>query len=112
MSRSTRALVAVLGLALAVAPAVAAKGGKNPLPPAGCSVSAGVVRATGLPTDQVVNFLLTSSSGTTGWVLGFTTDGTWSVNVPAPAGPTTYQFVGKTSGPGGSRYDVFASCSA
>ena len=46
-----------------------------------------------------------------GWVLGFTDDGTWTVYVPARAGATTYEFVSRTWGPDGSKYDVFASCS-
>jgi hypothetical protein len=78
---------------------------------ASCTVSGGVVQASGLPTDQVINFMVTTSSGTTGWVLGFTPDGTWSVNVVVASGPTTYEFVSRTFGPDGSKYNVFASCS-
>ena len=70
-----------------------------------------MVDAVGLPTDQVVNFLISDSAGTTGWVLGYTSDGTWSVAVPAASGPTTYQFVSRTSGPNGSKHTVFAACS-
>jgi hypothetical protein len=70
------------------------------------------VQATGLPTDQVINFMVTDSSGTNGWVLGYTPDGTWSVNVAMPTGQTTYEFVSRTYGPNGSKYTVFADCSA
>jgi hypothetical protein len=115
MSRRTNILAVFLGLALAAAPvSLAAKGGgKNaPAPSATCVAAGGVVQATGLPTDQVVNFLVTDATGTTGWVLGFTPDGTWSVNVKAPTGPTTYQFVSRIFRADGSKYTVFAGCSA
>ena len=111
-------VAAALAVALAL-PLTALAGGKHGpggAATAGCTVSStamgGVVQANGLPTDQVINFMVTTSSGTTGWVLGFTPDGTWSVNVAAPASSTTYQFVSRTSGPNGSKYTVFASCSA
>jgi len=115
MPRRTMLFVPFLGLTLAVAPAgLAAKGGgKDPVATApACTAAGTVVQASGLPTDQVINFLVTDSTGTTGWVLGLTPDGTWSVNVKAPAGPTTYQFVSRLSGPDGRRYTVFAGCSA
>src|SRR4051812_31027903 len=60
---------------------------------AACSVAGTVVSATGLPTDQVINFMVTDNAGTHGWVLGFTHDGVWTVDVPAANGPTSYQFV-------------------
>ena len=106
------ALVLVL-VAVSAAPALAGKGGNGShasTAAASCVVADGVVRASGLPTDEVVNFMLTSSSGTTGWVLGYTWDGTFSVRVPATSTPTTYAFVSRTWGPGGSRYTVFAAC--
>ena len=56
--------------------------------------------------------MVTNSSGTVGWVLGFTDDGTWNVDVPAPGAATTYAFVSRTWGPNGSKYSVFASCSS
>jgi hypothetical protein len=108
----------VAALAFAVSPALADRGGNgggnghgNNSDPAqaSCSVSGDVVSATGLPTDQVINFMVTDASGTSGWVLGMS-DGTWSVSVPAQNGPTTYEFVSRTWGPNGSKYDVFASC--
>lgn len=111
----------VVALALA-APAFSGKdgngngnGGGNgnaTTPPSGsCTVGENSVTGTGLPTDQVINFMLTDSSGTRGWVLGFTPDGSWWVPVDQPSGPTTYEFVSRTFGPGGSKYNVFASCS-
>jgi hypothetical protein len=110
--------VAAALVAILVLPVTAFAGGKHGssgASTAGCTVSnttlGGVVQATGLPTDQVINFMVTDTSGTTGWVLGFTPDGTWSVNVAAATGPTTYQFVSRTYGPDGSKYTVFANCS-
>jgi hypothetical protein len=109
----------VAALAFAVSPALAGKGGNGnghgsdagPAP-ASCSVSGSVVSATGLPTDQVINFMVNDASGSWGWVLGFTDDGTWTVYVPAPNGPTMYEFASRTWGPNGSKYEVFATCSA
>jgi hypothetical protein len=109
--RAVIALV-ILSFALAAAPALAGRGGNTSTPAASCAASGNVVHAQGLPTDQAINFMVTTATGTTGWVLGFTPDGTWSVTVAAPTGPTTYQFVSKTWGPNGSKYTVFASCSA
>lgn len=105
-------IIVALGLAIA-APALAARHGKNaPDQSASCSVAGTAVNATGLPAGQLINFLITDSSGTYGWVLGYTDTGTWSVSVPPQDGTTTYQFVSKTWGPNGSKYDVFASCSS
>jgi hypothetical protein len=101
----------VIVIATPVTALAAGKHGPNAAPAAGCTVSGTTVGATGLPTDQVINFMVTTSSGTTGWVLGFTPDGTWSVSVPAQTGPTTYEFASRTYGPDGSKYNVFASCS-
>ena len=110
MSRRTT-LIVFLSLALIAAPAFAGKGRNTPTA-GSCKVAGNVVQASGLPTDQLVNFMVTTADGTTGWVLGFTPDGTWSVNVATPTEPTTYQFVSKTWGPDGSKYTVFASCTA
>ncbi|MDQ1447655.1 MAG: hypothetical protein QOC79_626, partial [Actinomycetota bacterium] len=85
---------AVLGISIPVAGARPRAGAS----PASCAVSGSVVAASGLPTDQVVNFMVNDSAGTWGWVLGYTTDGTWSVSVRAQNGPTTYQFVSRTWG--------------
>ena len=106
--------LAILGLALAAASTALAgrgSGGKTSPVPASCTASGGLVQAKGLPTDQVINFMVASASGNTGWVLGFTPDGTWSVYTPTTSG-TTFQFVSKTWGSGGTKYDVFASCAA
>jgi hypothetical protein len=111
--RKTTVLIAILSLAIGVAPAFAGKGHGNATaadPP--CSVSGSTVTANSLPTDQVINFMISDAGGTTGWVLGFTSDGSWSVNVPARNGTTTYEFASRTWGPGGSKYSVFSSCSA
>jgi hypothetical protein len=114
VSTKTFAIAAAV-LAVVAVPATAVAGGKhggNSAAAGGCTVSGRVVSVTGLPTDQVVNFMVTTAAGTTGWVLGFTPDGTWSVDVPAADGATTYEFVSRTFGPAGSKYSVFASCSA
>ena len=122
-------IIAVLALAIA-APAIAGKGGTgngnggngggsgggggggNVTAPTGsCTVNGDVVNATGLPNGEVINFMVTDASGSWGWVLGYTDDGTWSVAVPAQNGSTTYEFVSKTWGPNGTKYAVFASCS-
>ena len=79
-----------------------------------CSYANGVVSATGLPTDQVINFFETNNStGTqTGHVLGFTTDGVWTVSVTPPTASTTYDFTSRTWGKNGSRFNIFAECSS
>ena len=116
-------IIAVVALAVA-APAIANKGGNgngggnsgnggggNVTPSGSCTVSGSVVSATGLSTDELVNFMVNDAGGSWGWVLGYTDDGTLSVAVPAPNGSTTYEFVSRTWGPNGSKYTVFASCS-
>lgn len=109
MYRRKMVALAALGVMLGVTPAFA-KGPKVNDPP--CSVSDGMVSASGLPTDQVINFMMSDASGSSAWVLGFTHDGSWSVQVPARNGATTYLFVSRMSGQGGSKYAVFSSCSA
>ncbi len=110
------ALVILLGasLFLAATPALAGKGGShaNGSASASCTASGNLVQATGLPTDQVINFMISDASGTSGWVLGFTSDGTWSVNVPSASGPRTFEFASRTWGPNGAKYTAFATCSA
>jgi len=114
-------IIAVVALAIA-APAIADKGGHGhggggggggdpTAPGSSCSVSGNVVTGTGLPTDQLLNFMVTDSSGTWGWVLGYTDTGTLAVTVPSANGPTTYEFGSKTWGPNGTKYTVFANCS-
>jgi len=111
MDRRRHIAIALLALCLAVAagPAVA-KNPHSPVAGASCTASGTMVIAAGLPTNELINFQVSDASGTTGWVLGYTPDGTWNVSVPAPNGPTTYQFVSKTWGPDGSKYTVFTSC--
>jgi hypothetical protein len=103
--------LAIVAAVVVVAPTLAAKGGnKRGDPP--CTISGSTVSASGLPTDQVINFMISDNSGTSGWVLGYTSDGNWSVSVPAANGATTYEFASRTWGPNGSKYTTFASCSA
>lgn len=72
----------------------------------------GVVSASGLPTDTVINFFMkdNSTGNQTGWVLGITHDATWQVNVPAPTHSTTYDFTSKTYGKNGAKYNIYAEC--
>jgi hypothetical protein len=109
--RKVIALLAIMSLSVA-APAFAAKGGNRALSDPPCSVANNLVQASGLPTDQVINFMITDASGTTRWVLGDTPDGTWKVDVPSPNGPTNYQFFSRAWGNDGSHYTVFSSCTA
>ena len=111
MRRFLFAIVIVVALSAPAQLASAARKGATTTG-ASCTVDGTVVRAVGLPTTEVVNFLVTDASGTTGWVLGFTSDGKWSVSVPVTTVATTYQFIGRTFGPNGSKYNVFATCRA
>ena len=92
--------------------AAAAAPGQDAKQPAVCTVSGDVVTATGLPTDELVNLMVSDAAGTHGWVLGYTWDGTWSMTVPARSSWTKYEFASRTYGRSGSKYRVFASCSA
>jgi hypothetical protein len=116
MHQRTRTLRLTAAAAIAAvgigAPAFAAPRAHNAATSGGCALSGSVVSATGLPTDQVINFMISDASGTDGWVLGTSGDGTWNVSVPAPDGATTYAFTSRTWGSNGSKYTVFASCSA
>ena len=116
-------LIASLTFGLIAGTTLAAKGGNgggngnggNPHAASvagSCSVDGTTVSGTGLPTDEVLNFMVTDASGTWGWVLGFSGDGRWTESVPPRSGPTTYEFVSRTWGPHGSHYNVFASCSS
>lgn len=109
-------IIALIVLTLIVGPALAAKGGNGGKPEQAtastCVVDGNVVRSTSLPTDEIVNFMVTDQSGTTGWALGFTLEGWWNVSVPDRNGPTTYEFVSRTSGNNGTKYTVFDSCTA
>ena len=75
-------------------------------------VNGNVVTAAGLPTDQVINFMVTEDGHTWGWALGFAGDEAWGITVPARTGQTTYEFASRTWGKSGANYTVFASCSA
>jgi hypothetical protein len=119
IARFPRTLRLLPGLALAFSAVVSgpslAFAALQPKPSAitaSCTVSGTVVNGVCLPTGQVINFMVTDSSGTTGSVLGDTTDGAWSVSVPAAIVPTMYQFVSRTWGPNGTKYTVFASCTS
>jgi hypothetical protein len=115
MNKKIALIVLSIGVLVFAAPsALADKGGGkgNVQASSSCSAAGGTVQATGLPTDQVINFMITDSRGTTGWVLGYTWDGTFTVSVPAANGPTTYEFASRTWGSNGSKYATFASCSA
>jgi hypothetical protein len=71
-----------------------------------------VVEASDLATDTVLNFFVTDAGGKNGRVLGITWSGTWSVTVPDRTSPTTYEFASTTFGKNGSKYRVYASCTA
>ena len=113
----TLAFAAVVALLTVLAVASAASAGtraRTAAKAAGCTVSGNVVAATGLPEGVVLNFMVSDAAGTSGWGLGYTFDGTgeWSVTVPDRTGPTTYEFASTTFGKDGSKYYVYASCSA
>jgi hypothetical protein len=108
------ALITLLMFGLIVGTTLAAKGGNGGNPnreAATCQVDGDVVSTAGLPTYEVINFMVTDAGGTTGWVLGTTWEGWWTLTVPARSGPTTYEFVSRTYGPNGSKYTVYSSCS-
>ena len=93
---------------------LAARGGNGGNPNrvvATCQIDGNVVSTTGLPTDEVINFMVTQGGETSGWVLGITWEGDWTLTVPERTGPTTYEFVSRTYGPHGTKYSVFSSCS-
>jgi hypothetical protein len=109
------ALAAVVAVLVSLSVASVASAGtrsRTAVGTASCTVSGNVVEATGLPTDAVLNFMVSDADGTYGWGLGYTWDGTWSVTVPDRTGPTTYQFASTTFGKNGSKYWVYTSCSA
>jgi hypothetical protein len=113
MRRKVIALLCAAVVCLAVALPLAFAGSRSHAAAGSgdCTVSGNTVEAWGLPTDAVVNFFVTDGNGKDGWVLGFT-GGTWSLSVPDRTGPTTYEFASSTFGKNGSKYWVYASCSA
>lgn len=72
----------------------------------------GLLTATGLPTDQVINLLVHRSGGTLAYsvVLGYTTDGAWTAWVPPAYRWPGFvaDFTGRTSGKDGTKYHVYA----
>ena len=54
--------------------------------------------------------MVTSETETWGWVLGVTDTGTMTVKVPDRSGPTSYEFVSRTYGRDGRKYETFATC--
>jgi hypothetical protein len=120
MNRRIVAMVLVAGLAATAAvPAFAGKGGNgkgngngNVVAAASCTIDGNVVTGSGLPVWELLNFMVKDASGSIGWVLGYTDTGSLAVTVPARSGATTYEFVSRTWGPEGSRYTVYATCSA
>jgi hypothetical protein len=114
MGRKTIALLFAVALCLAAVLPVASARSRphgNLSTAASCSVEGNVVTATGLPVDVLLNFIVSDDNGGWGQVLGFS-DGTWSVSVPDRSGPTTYKFTSVTWGKDGSKFDVYAQCSA
>jgi hypothetical protein len=113
---SEAALIILLTFGLIVGTAFAAKGGNgggNPHRSVSiCQIDGNTVIGTGLPTDEVLNFMVTEGASTWGWALGFAGDsGTWDVPVPDRSGSTRYEFASRTYGPNGEKYEVFATCS-
>jgi hypothetical protein len=114
MGRKTIALLFAAALCLTVVLPLASAGNRRPQAAAStgaCSVDGNVVNATGLPVDVLLNFIVSDANGGWGRVLGFS-DGTWSVSVPDRTGPTTYKFTSVTWGKDGSKFVVYAQCSA
>ena len=100
----------IAGTALAAPGNGKGRGSATHTSPGSCEVADQVVSATGLPTDEVIKFMVTDGNGTVAWVLGMTPDGTRTVTVPTRIGPTTYEFVSRTYGNNGSKYRTFAAC--
>lgn len=108
------ALITLLIFGLIAGTTLAARGGNGGNPNRGvaaCQVDGNIVSTTGLPTYEVINFMVTDPSGTSGWVLGITWEGSWTLSVPDRSGATTYEFVSRTYGPNGAKYEVFSTCS-
>ena len=116
MGRKTIALLFAVAFSLAVVLPLASAGTRHhgagsASVAGGCTVDGNVVSASGLPTGVLLNLIVADANG--GWnrALGFS-DGTWSVDVPDRSGPTTYKFTSVTWGNNGSKYYVYAQCSA
>ena len=113
MGRTTNALLCAAAVSLVVALPLAYAGNRTHAAAGagGCTVSGNTVEGWGLPTDAVVNFFFTDADGKYSWALGYT-ESSFSVTVPDRDGPTTYEFASTTFGKNGSKYWVYASCSA
>jgi hypothetical protein len=103
-------LALLLGVATAAVAAPPEGKGKNALMLSGsCWVDGTVVHATGLPSDEVINFWITNpDGGHDGWVLGHSS--WWNVSVPERTGSTLYQFISRQMGKEGKQFTVFAEC--
>ena len=75
-----------------------------------CAVDGTTVHGWNLPNWELMNFMVTDTSGTSGWVIGMTDSGERWVTVPVAGGPTRYEFSGRTYGRNGLKYEVYASC--
>lgn len=109
------ALITLLMFGLIAGTTLAARGGSGKGPankePAGsCQVDGTTVHGWNLPVWELMNFMVTDASGTAGWVIGFTDTGERWIDVPAPSGPTRYEFAGRTQTADGTKYEVYASC--
>ena len=91
---------------------LAAPGGNGKVVTGACAVDGTTVHGWSLPDWELMNFMVTDTSGTTGWVIGFTDNGERWISVPARSGPTRYEFTGRTYGKDGKKCDVYASCTA
>lgn len=86
------------------------KGPANKAPTGSCQVDGNVVHGWDLPNWELMNFMVTDESGTSGWVIGYTDSGERWIDVPAPNGATRYEFTGRTYSADGTKYEVFATC--
>ncbi len=77
-----------------------------------CTVDGNTVYGQDLPPDLTNFMVMEDGVMTYGWVLGHSYSGEWTVTVPDRTGPVTYQFTSATWGKNGSKYNVFASCTA
>lgn len=110
ITRMTGVVALVLAVGASAAAAPPEGKGKNALTLSGtCAVDGTVVHATGLPSDEVINFWITNpDGGHDGWVLGYSS--WWHVNVPDRTGSTLYQFISRQKGKDGKQFTVFAEC--
>ena len=99
----------ILSVGAASASAAPKKGPKAATIAGTCWVDGDVVHGSGLPSDEVINFLIIGPDGSQdGWVLGHSS--WWNVSVPERTGETLYQFISAQKGKDGRKYTVFAEC--